>query len=193
LLQRTYDWVMSLSAKPNAVWALAAIAFIESSVFPIPPDVLLIPMVLAARTRWLKIALICTIASVLGGMLGYALGFYLYEGIGKPLLEFYGYADKFTQFQGRYNEWGAWIVFMAGVTPFPYKVITIASGVTHLDVTTFTVASILARGLRFFIVAALLWWIGDPIRAFIEKRLGLVFTVFVVLLIGGFVAIKYIA
>ncbi|MBT5049309.1 MAG: DedA family protein [Rhodospirillaceae bacterium] len=193
MLQRTYDWVMSLSAKPNAVWALAAIAFIESSVFPIPPDVLLIPMVLAARTRWLKIALICTIASVLGGMLGYALGFYLYEGIGKPLLEFYGYADKFTQFQGRYNEWGAWIVFMAGVTPFPYKVITIASGVTHLDVTTFTVASILARGLRFFIVAALLWWIGDPIRAFIEKRLGLVFTVFVVLLIGGFVAIKYIA
>lgn len=193
MLQRTYDWVMSLSAKPNAVWALAAIAFIESSVFPIPPDVLLIPMVLAARTRWLKIALICTIASVLGGMLGYALGFYLYEGVGKPLLEFYGYADKFTQFQGRYNEWGAWIVFIAGVTPFPYKVITIASGVTHLDVTTFTVASILARGLRFFIVAALLWWIGDPIRAFIEKRLGLVFTVFVVLLIGGFVAIKYIA
>lgn len=193
MLHRTYDWVMSLSAKPNAIWALAAISFIESSFFPIPPDVLLIPMVLAARTRWLRIALICTIASVLGGMFGYALGYYLYEGIGKPLLEFYGYADKFTQFQGRYNDWGAWIVFIAGVTPFPYKVITIASGVTQLDVTTFTIASILARGLRFFMVAALLWWVGPPIRAFIEKRLGLVFTVFVVLLIGGFIAIKYIA
>lgn len=193
MLQRTYDWVMSLSARPNAIWALAAISFIESSFFPIPPDVLLIPMVLAARTRWLRIAMICTIASVLGGMFGYALGYYLYEGIGKPLLDFYGYADKFTDFQGRYNEWGAWIVFMAGVTPFPYKVITIASGVTHLDLTTFTIASVLARGLRFFVVAALLWWIGPPIRAFIEKRLGLVFTVFVVLLVGGFVAIKYLA
>ena len=183
---------MGLSAKPNAIWALAAISFVESSFFPIPPDILLIPMVLAARTQWLRIALICTIASVLGGMLGYALGFYLYEGLGRPLLEFYGYADKFTDFQGRYNEWGAWIVFIAGVTPFPYKVITIASGVTQLDITTFTIASIVARGLRFFLVAALLWWIGPPIRAFIEKRLGLVFTVFVVLLVGGFVAIKYI-
>ena len=192
VLQRTYDWVMGLSAKPNAIWALAVISFVESSFFPIPPDVLLIPMVLAARTQWLKIAMVCTIASVLGGMFGYALGFYLYEGVGRPLLDFYGYADKFTDFQGRYNEWGAWIVFMAGVTPFPYKVITIASGVTQLDLTTFTVASILARGLRFFVVAALLWWIGPPIRAFIEKRLGLMFTIFVVLLVGGFVLIKYV-
>lgn len=192
MLQRTYNWVMGLSAKPNAIWALAAISFVESSFFPIPPDILLIPMVLAARTQWLRIALICTIASVLGGMLGYALGFYLYEGLGRPLLEFYGYADKFTDFQGRYNEWGAWIVFIAGVTPFPYKVITIASGVTQLDITTFTIASIVARGLRFFLVAALLWWVGPPIRAFIEKRLGLVFTVFVILLVGGFIAIKYI-
>lgn len=192
MLQRTYDWVMTLSARPNAIWALAAISFIESSFFPIPPDVLLIPMVLAARTQWLRIALICTIASVLGGMFGYALGYYLYEGFGKPLLEFYGYADKFTNFQGRYNEWGAWIVFIAGVTPFPYKVITIASGVTQLDITTFTISSILARGLRFFMVAALLWWVGPPIRAFIEKRLGLVFTVFVVMLVGGFVALKYL-
>ena len=193
MLQRTYDWVMSLSARPNAIWALAAISFIESSFFPIPPDVLLIPMVLAARTRWLRITLVCTVASVIGGMFGYAIGYYLYEGIGRPLLEFYGYAAQFAEFQGRYNEWGAWIVFFAGVTPFPYKVITIASGVTQLDLLTFTVASVLARGLRFFVVAALLWWIGPPIRAFIERRLGLVFTVFVVLLVGGFVAIRYIA
>jgi membrane protein YqaA with SNARE-associated domain len=192
MLRRTYDWVMALSERPDAIWALAAIAFIESSFFPIPPDVLLIPMVLAARTRAWKLAAVCTVASVLGGMFGYAIGYFLFESIGKPLLEFYGYAGKFAEFQGRYNEWGAWIVFIAGTTPFPYKVITIASGVTALDPVTFTVASVLARGLRFFIVAGLLWWLGEPIRNFIEKRLGLVFIVFVVLLVGGFVALKYL-
>ncbi len=192
MLQRTYDKVMSLSARPDAIWALAAISFIESSFFPIPPDVLLIPMVLAARTQWFRIALVCTVASVIGGMFGYAIGYFLYESVGRPVLDFYGYAEKFAQFQGRYNEWGAWIVFIAGVTPFPYKVITIASGVTQLDMVTFTVASVLSRGLRFFLVAALLFWIGPPVRAFIEKRLGLVFTVFVVLLLGGFVALKYV-
>ena len=193
MLQKTYDWVMTLSARRDAIWALAAISFIESSFFPIPPDVLLIPMVLAARTRWLGIALVCTVASVAGGMAGYAIGYYLFEGVGRPLLEVYGYGAKFADFQARYNELGAWIVFIAGVTPFPYKVITIASGVTQLDLATFTIASVLARGLRFFTVAALLWWIGPPIRAFIEKRLGLMFTIFVVLLIGGFVAIRYVA
>lgn len=192
LLQRTYDWVMSLSARPNAIWALVIISFIESSVFPIPPDVLLIPMVLAARTKWLGIAMACTAASVLGGLAGYAIGYFLYEGVGKPLLDFYGYGGKFADFQQRYNELGAWIVFIAGTTPFPYKVITIASGVTKLDITTFTIASTLARGLRFFIVAALLYWLGPPIKEFIEKRLGLVFTVFVILLIGGFVLVKYL-
>ncbi len=193
MLQRTYDWVMSLASRRHAIWALAAISFIESSFFPIPPDVLLIPMVLAARTRAWRIALVCTIASVLGGMAGYAIGFFLYEGIGQPLLEFYGYAARFADFQGRYNEWGAWIVFIAGVTPFPYKVITIASGVTGLDLMTFSIASILARGLRFFLVAALLYWIGQPIREFIERRLGLVTIVFVVLLFGGFIVLKLLA
>ena len=192
MLQRTYDWVMRLAARPDAIWALAAISFIESSVFPIPPDVLLIPMVLAARSRAWRIALVCTVASVLGGMAGYAIGTFLYDGVGRPLLEFYGYAARFADFQGRYNEWGAWIVFIAGITPFPYKVITIASGVTGLDIATFTIASILARGLRFYVVAALLYWLGPPVREFIERRLGLVATVFVVLLIAGFVAIKYL-
>jgi len=184
---------MKLSARPNAIWALAAISFIESSFFPIPPDLLLIPMVLAARSQWLKIAMVCTVASVFGGMFGYALGYYLYDGIGRPLLDFYGYTAKFEDFQIRYNEWGAWIVFIAGVTLFPYKVITITSGVTQLDIATFTGASILARGLRFFIVAALLWWIGPPIREFIEKRLGLVFIIFVVLLLGGVALLKFLA
>jgi len=191
MLRSTYDWVMGLAARKDAIWVLAAIAFIESSVFPIPPDVLLIPMVLAARDRAWRYAAVCTIASVLGGMLGYAIGMFLFESAGQPLLEFYGYADKFDDFRGRYNEWGAWIVFIAGLTPFPYKVITIASGVAELDLAVFTIASVLARGLRFFIVAALLWWLGPPVREFIEKRLGLMTIVFCVLLLGGFIAAKY--
>ena len=193
MLRRLYHWTMEMAAQKNAPWVLAAVAFVESSVFPIPPDVLLIPMVLAARNSAWRYAAICTIASVLGGMLGYAIGSGLYEGVGRPILDFYGYGAKFSDFTARYNEYGGWIVFIAGVTPFPYKVITIASGVTDLDFATFTTASVLARGLRFFVVAALLYWIGQPIREFIEKRLGLLFTIFCVLLIGGFLLIKLIA
>jgi len=192
VLRRTYDRVMALSERPHALTALAAVSFVESSFFPIPPDVLLIPMVLAAPTRAWRIAFVCTVASVAGGMFGYALGYFLFESLGRPLLDFYGYAAKFAEFRALYNEWGAWIVFVAGVTPFPYKVITIASGVTALDPAVFTIASVLARGLRFFVVAALLRWLGPPIRDFIERRLGLVFTVFVVLLVGGFIAIRYL-
>ncbi len=191
MLRSTYDWVMGLAARKDAIWVLAAIAFIESSVFPIPPDVLLIPMVLGARDRAWRYAAVCTIASVLGGMLGYAIGMFLFESAGQPLLEFYGYAAKFDEFRGRYNECGEWIVFIAGLTQFPYKVITIASGVAELDLAVFTVASVLARGLRFFIVAALLWWLGPPVREFIEKRLGLMTIVFCVLLLGGFIVARY--
>jgi len=191
MLRRLYDWTMNLAGHRRATSALAAVSFIESSVFPIPPDVLLIPMVLAARDRAWRYAAICTIASVLGGMLGYAIGLYLFESAGQPLLEFYGYATKFDEFRGRYNEWGAWIVFIAGLTPFPYKVITIASGVAELDFAVFSIASVLARGLRFFIVAALLWWLGPPVRVFIEKRLGLMTIIFCVLLLGGFIVAKY--
>ncbi len=191
MLRSTYDRVMGLAARKDAIWVLAAIAFIESSVVPIPPDVLLIPMVLAARDRAWRYAAVCTIASVLGGMVGYAIGMFLFEAAGQPLLELYGYAAKFDEFRGRYNEWGAWIVFVAGLTPFPYKVITIASGVTELDLAVFTVASVFARGLRFFIVAALLWWLGPPVREFIEKRLGLMTIVFCVLLLGGFIVARY--
>ncbi len=192
MLRRLYDWTMNLAAHRFATPALAAVAFIESSVFPIPPDVLLIPMVLADRARAFRIALVCTIASVLGGMLGYAIGLFLFEEVGRAVLEFYGYAPKFAEFQAKYNDWGAWAVFIAGVTPFPYKVITILSGVTALDLFVFTVASAAARGLRFFIVAGLLWKFGEPIRDFIEKYLGLLFVLFCVLLVGGFVAIKFL-
>ena len=192
MIRRLYDWTMGLAARKNALWALAAIAFIESSVFPIPPDVMLLPMVLAAPRRAWVIAGVATLASVMGGFLGYAIGALLFESVGQPVLEFYGYGEKFTEFQLRYNEWGFWIVLVAGFTPFPYKVITIASGVAGLDLLTFALASVVSRGARFFIVAALLWRFGPAIRSFIEKYLGLLTVLFMVLLIGGFVAIKYL-
>ena len=192
MLRRLYDWTLSLAARRDALWALAIISFIESSIFPIPPDILIIPMVLAARHRAWLIALVATVSSVLGGLAGYAIGFYLFEAVGRPILEFYGYLDRFQDFSLAFNEYGWWIVFGAGLTPFPYKVITIASGVTALDLATFTVASVVARGGRFFLVAALLWAFGEPIRAFIERRLGLLTVVFFVLLVGGFVAIRYV-
>jgi membrane protein YqaA with SNARE-associated domain len=186
MLRALYDWTMRLAAHPRASWALGTVSFIESSVFPIPPDALLIPMVLADRRRAWFYATLCTVTSVLGGLLGYLIGWLLFDTIGRPLLELYGYGQHFAQFAGRYNEWGAWIVFFAGVTPFPYKVITIASGVTQLDLVVFTVASVLARGLRFYAF-------GPPIRAFIERRLGLVATVSTVLLLGGFLAVRLLA
>ncbi|MBC8337481.1 MAG: DedA family protein [Alphaproteobacteria bacterium] len=192
MLRRLYTWTMNLAGHRHATPSLAAVSFIESSVFPIPPDVLLIPMVLADRTKAFRIAFVCTVASVLGGMLGYAIGLFLFEEVGRPMLEFYGYAPKFAEFQAKYNDWGAWAVFFAGVTPFPYKVITILSGVTALDLFVFTVASVAARGLRFYLVAGLLWKFGEPIRVFIEKYLGLLFTLFCILLIGGFAAIKFL-
>lgn len=192
MLRATYDWAMDLSTRPKAMWAIALVAFVESSFFPIPPDVMLIPMVLAAPTRAWRIAAVCTVASVLGGIAGYGIGYFLYESVGQPLLGFYGYADRFEQFAGYYNEFGAWIVFGAGVTPFPYKVITIASGVTRLDPGTFAVASVLARGIRFFLVAALLWKFGAPIRNFIERYFGLLTIAFFVSLIGGFLLIQLI-
>ncbi|MBE0533849.1 MAG: DedA family protein [Rhodospirillales bacterium] len=191
MLRALYDWTLRLSGHPRAVWALAAVSFIESSVFPIPPDVLLIPMVLAARRRAWWIAFVCTVASVVGGALGYAIGYGAFEAVGRPLFEFYGYTAKFDEFRSLYNEWGAWAVFIAGVTPFPYKVITILSGLTGLDFVIFMVSSLLARGLRFFVVAGLLWYFGDPIRAFIEKHLNILAVAFVVLLVGGFVVLRY--
>ena len=183
---------MRLAAHKRASWALSAVSFVESSVFPIPPDVLLIPMVLAERHRAWIFALLCTIMSVLGGMLGYGIGLFAFEQVGQPMLEFYGYVEKFSVFQDKYAQWGAWAVFIAGVTPFPYKVITILSGVAALNPVVFIIASILARGIRFFLVAGILWKFGDPMRDFIERRLGLLTVVFCILLAGGFILAKFI-
>jgi membrane protein YqaA with SNARE-associated domain len=189
VLRRLYDWTIAQAISPHALWILAAVSFIESSVFPIPPDVLLIPMVIAAPHRAWLIAGVCTLASVAGGAFGYFIGWGLFEQVGRPVLEFYGKDARFDEFGATYNQWGAWAVLIAGVTPFPYKVITILSGATGLNFAVFMVASVVARGLRFFVVAALLWKFGLPIRDFIERRLGFVFSVGVAALVGGFVAV----
>ena len=192
MLRRLYDWTMSLAAHRHALLALAVVSFAESSVFPIPPDVLLIPMILAARERAWLIATVCTVASVVGGVAGYAIGALLFDTVGQPIVEFYGYLDRFHEFQARYDEWGAWIVAGAGFTPFPYKVITITSGVMNLDFGVFMVASALSRGARFFLVALLLWHFGSPIRSFIERYLPQLTILFFLLLFGGFIALRYL-
>lgn len=192
MIRRLYDWTMRLASHKKAPHALFCVSFIESSVFPIPPDVMLMPMVLAQRVKAWAYATVATVGSVLGGMAGYLIGLFLFDVLGKPLLELYGYGEQFAHFANQYNEYGALIVFFFGVTPFPYKVITIASGATQLNLLVFVLASIASRGLRFFLVSGLLYWFGPPIRDFIEQRLGLVTTVFLMLLIGGFVGIRYL-
>ncbi|WP_265517558.1 YqaA family protein [Nitratireductor luteus] len=192
MLRKLYDYTMSLAATRHAEKGLATVSFVESSVFPIPPDVLLIPMVLAERAKWLRYAFICTLASVAGALLGYVIGAFLYEAVGQPILAFYGKEDAFEQAAEWYNRWGGWGVLFAAVTPFPYKVLTIFSGATGLSLPVFILVSIIGRGLRFYFVAWLLFRFGPPVRSFIEKNLGLLFTAFMVLLIGGFVAVRYV-
>ena len=188
-MRRLYEWTLGLAAHPHALFALWLVAFVESSVFPIPPDVVMIPMILAAREQAWKIATIATVGSVLGGLFGYGLGAFLFEQVGQPVLEFYGRVESLDEFRAGYQDWGAWIVFGAGVTPFPYKVITIASGAMDLNLGVFTVSSVLARGARFFMLAGLLWFFGVPIRAFVEKYLNILAVLFFALLLGGFVLI----
>lgn len=190
LIHKTYDLMLKWSASPNAMWLLFLVAFAESSFFPIPPDIMLIPMILATPKKAWKIASIATAASLIGGYFGYAIGVFAFDMIAEPILEFYHAMDKFHTFESYYHQYGAWIVFGAGITPFPYKIITIASGVVHLDLIVFTIASILARGLRFFVVAWLLKKYGEPMKYFIDKHLGKLSVLFLILLIAGFAAVK---
>jgi membrane protein YqaA with SNARE-associated domain len=192
MLRRLYDWTMSLAATRHAEKGLFGVSFVESSVFPIPPDVLLIPMTIARPTKWFRLGTICTVASVLGALLGYAIGMFLFESIGKWVLETYGALEKFDEVAAWYNTYGGWGVLFAAITPFPYKVLTIFSGATGLNLAVFVIVSIIGRGFRFYLVTWLLSKFGEPIRLFIEKYLGLLFTLFMVLLIGGFYAIKYV-
>ena len=190
MLDRLYIRLLALSQHPKALWVLALVAFAESSVFPIPPDVLILPMVLAAPSRAWIIALVAMVASVAGGLLGYAIGALMFEQLGRPILETLGKGDAVEAFNQRFNSLGFWAILGAGLTPFPYKVITIMSGWTGMHLGTFIATSVLARGLRFFLLAALLWKFGTPIRTFIERRLGLLSILFMLFLIGGFFMVQ---
>ncbi len=192
MLRTLYDKTLAWSAHRHAIWILAAVSFTESSFFLVPPDVLLIPMVLAARTKWFRIAFVCTVASVLGGLFGYFIGAFLFDELGRPILDLYHATDKFEAARLAYNEHGIWIVFTAGFSPIPYKIFTIASGVSGMDPVSFTLASLVGRGARFFLVAILLWRFGAPIQAFIEKRLGLLTLLFCLLVVGGILALKFL-
>lgn len=192
MLRGLYDRVMKLSTHKHATALLGLISFIESVIFPIPPDVMLIPMCLSERKKAWFYALVCTVASVLGGALGYALGYVFYDTVGQQVLALYGYEEKFAAFQEYYVAYGVLIVLAAGLTPFPYKVITIASGVAQLNFALFMLVSLVARASRFFLEAALLWYFGEKIRIFIEKYLGLLTIAFCLLLVGGFVALKHL-
>lgn len=191
-MMRIYQWLMRLAASPRAMLWLALVSFIEASVFPIPPDVMMIPMVLATPRRWWRIALVATAASVVGGEFGYWIGATLFDTLGQKVLEIYHLQDAFASFQAKFQEYGGWIVLAKGATPIPFKLVTIASGAVHLDPVVFTVSAIGSRAFRFFLVAALLRWFGEPIRHFVEKHLVWVTTLGLVLLVGGFFAIKYL-
>ena len=192
MIRRLYDWTLGLAAHPHALWALAIVSFMESSFFPIPPDILMIPMILATPRRAFLIAGVCLVSSVLGGLAGYGIGYFFYDQIGQPILEALGKVDRADEFNARFNDLGFWPVLIAGLTPFPYKVITIMSGWTGLPLGTFIITSIVARGIRFFLVAALLWKFGAPIRDFIERRLGLMFALFIALLAAGFYIVRFL-
>ena len=192
MMRRMYDWMMGLAGSPRAPWALGVVSFIESSFFPIPPDVMLIPMVLRDRSKAWWYATIATVTSVAGGILGYAIGYFFFEAIGKPILNFYGKENALDSFIQFVHEYGVEAVIIKGMTPIPFKVVTIAAGVAKMDLLAFIGASIIARAMRFYLVAGLLYFFGQPIREFIERRLTLVTTVFVVVLVSGFVAVKYL-
>lgn len=192
MLQRLYDRTLAVAAGPNALWALIAVSFAESSFFPLPPDILLIPMMLARPREAWRLAAICTLASVAGGLLGYAIGYYLFDLIGRPILEFYHAMDRYEALKAAFAQWGVWIIILKGMTPIPYKLVTIASGVAQFSLVAFIGASIVSRSIRFFLLALILWRFGAAARDFIEKRLMLVTSIFAVALVGGFVAIRYL-
>ena len=192
MLRRLYDWCIAAAGKPHASWIMGFVSFIESSFFPVPPDAMLIPMSLARPDRAYFYATLCTVTSVAGGILGYAIGYFLYESLGLWLMQLYGYGNKVEAFRQAYVEWGTWIILLKGVTPIPYKIVTIASGFAGYSLPMFIVLSIVARGGRFFLLAFLLHRYGEQARAIIEERLGFWVTAGAVVLVAGIVAALYL-
>lgn len=189
MFRKLYEWVMRLAGSRHAPASLAAISFAESSFFPIPPDVMLAPMVLARRERAFIYAAICTVASVLGGLLGYAIGVFL-QPVGETILKIFGHPEGVEEFRHWFDQWGLMVILIKGLTPIPYKLVTITAGIARFDLFTFIWASVLTRGVRFFAVAAVLKYFGPAMLHEFEKRINLYGTLGVILLIGGFVALK---
>jgi len=190
ILRNLYNWTLDKASHKKASWFLVLISFIESSFFPIPPDILLIPMILAKRLKAWFYALICTLSSVVGGLVGYGIGMFFYASIGSVIVEIYNLSDSFELFENYYNQYGIWIVLGAGFTPFPFKFITIASGVFNLNIVLFVIVAIIARGLRFFLVATLLFIFGNAIKNLIDKYFNFLVSLFFILLIGSIFIIK---
>jgi len=191
-LKKLYDWVLRWAETPYAVPALFVLAFAESSFFPVPPDVLLIALAISIPRKSFYYALICSIGSVLGGMLGYLIGYQFMEALGNRIIEWYGFMDQWDYVGGLYNRYAGWAVGIAGFTPIPYKVFTIAGGAFKIDFPIFLLASALSRSARFFLVGALIYYFGPAIKGFIDRYFNILAIVFVVLLIGGFILIKYV-
>jgi membrane protein YqaA with SNARE-associated domain len=192
MLRRLYDWTLSLAARPSAPYALAAVSFSESSFFPVPPDVMLVPMMLARPDKAWFYALICTITSVLGGILGYVIGLVLYDSIGAWLFRLYGLAEGAETFRHAYAEYGHWVILLKGLTPIPYKLVTITSGFANYHLGWFIVLSVLTRGARFFIIALLMSKFGPRIKSIIDNNFNLVATLAIVAIVGGFVAFRFL-
>lgn len=192
MLKRIYDWMISLTQSRHAVLAMAAVSFAESSFFPLPPDLMLVPMGIANRKKVWYYAFICTIASVLGGIFGYAIGALLYDSLGAWLANLYGMSNKMDGFRESFQTHGHWIILGKGLTPIPYKIITIASGMAGYSLYMFIILSIITRAGRFLILATLIHFFGEQARDFIERRLGLTLLLIVISIVGGFIAVKYL-
>jgi membrane protein YqaA with SNARE-associated domain len=191
-IRRLYDWTIALAGKRYAEQALFWVSFAESSFFPLPPDLMLVPMTLAQRQKAWRYAAICTLASVIGGIVGWGIGYFLFEAVGRPIIRFYGAMGQYEDLKRLFDEWGFWIILVKGMTPIPYKLVTITAGALHFNLILFIIASIGSRAMRFFLVAALLWRYGAPVQQFVEKRLELVTFGFLAVLVGGFVVFKYL-
>ena len=191
-IRRLYDWCIDAAGKPQAFWILGAVAFAESSFFPAPPDLMLIPMALAHPPRAFRLAAWCTAMSVLGGIFGYAIGALLYDSLGLWLIKLYGYGGKVEAFREAYVQWGAWIILLKGITPIPYKVVTITSGFAGYNFALFVLLSVITRGARFFLLAFLLYRFGPQARGFIEKRLGLWMLLTAIIFVAGLVGAIYL-
>jgi membrane protein YqaA with SNARE-associated domain len=192
MFKRLYEWTLRLAEKPRATWALGTISFAESSFFPIPPDVILVPMSLARPDKAWFYAGLCTVTSVLGGLVGYAIGALLYDSLGAWIINAYGYGDKVDEFRAMYAQWGAWIILLKGLTPIPYKLVTITSGFAGYDLLWFTVLSIITRGARFYLLAGLLSRFGEPIKRLMDEHFALMMIAILAAIVGGFYLVKYV-